>query len=124
MASYFEGPGVDSRLHLRQRSEARNVQVRKNLALLSIRYLMRPCFFDSETNRSLPAGAVISGRKMAVDARAEPQYGERVPYVITYGEPNKQADRALEPEQFLADRFVATSLHCRRPVTLILCVSS
>jgi DNA polymerase zeta len=60
--------------------------------------------FDSETNKNPPAGAVISTRKMATDPRADPQYGERVPYVIAYGEPNKQADRALEPEEFLADR--------------------
>lgn len=37
---------------------------------------------------------------------AEPQYGERVPYVITRGEPGSRlVDRAAPPDELLKDRY-------------------
>ncbi|GAA5909183.1 hypothetical protein JCM8208_003404 [Rhodotorula glutinis] len=51
-----------------------------------------------------PPGAVVAGRAMAEDPRAEPEYGERVPYVMFQAEPGqKQVHRALAPQEFLAD---------------------
>lgn len=44
---------------------------------------------------------------MLLDPRAEPQYGERVPYILFQGEAKLlQVDRAISPEQFLADPYV------------------
>jgi hypothetical protein len=37
---------------------------------------------------TLPAAAAVAERAMVVDPRAEPAYGERVPFVIVAGEPN------------------------------------
>jgi DNA polymerase zeta len=34
-----------------------------------------------------PPGALISARRMLEDPRLEPQYGERVPYVVVTGGP-------------------------------------
>ncbi|KAL6893400.1 hypothetical protein GGI43DRAFT_413220 [Trichoderma evansii] len=49
-----------------------------------------------------PAGALISARKMLKDARAEPQYGERVPYVVITGAPGARLiDRCVSPEELL-----------------------
>lgn len=49
-----------------------------------------------------PAGALISARKMLQDARAEPQYGERVPYVVITGAPGARLiDRCVSPEELL-----------------------
>ncbi|RFU81890.1 zeta catalytic subunit of dna polymerase [Trichoderma arundinaceum] len=49
-----------------------------------------------------PAGALISARKMLRDARAEPQYGERVPYVVITGAPGARLiDRCVSPEELL-----------------------
>lgn len=49
-----------------------------------------------------PPGALISTRKMLEDARAEPQYGERVPYVIVSGAPGARLiDRCVAPEDLL-----------------------
>lgn len=49
-----------------------------------------------------PAGALISTRKMLEDARAEPQYGERVPYVVITGAPGARLiDRCVAPEDLL-----------------------
>lgn len=49
-----------------------------------------------------PAGALISTRKMLEDARAEPQYGERVPYVVVTGAPGARlVDRCVSPEDLL-----------------------
>lgn len=35
----------------------------------------------------VPPAAVVAGKAMASDPRMEPRYGERVPYVVVYGEP-------------------------------------
>lgn len=51
-----------------------------------------------------PPGAIISARKMMDDPRAEPQYGERVPYVVKAGAPGARiVDRVVSPEEMLKD---------------------
>ncbi|WQF89566.1 Putative DNA-directed DNA polymerase, family B, exonuclease domain, ribonuclease H-like superfamily [Colletotrichum destructivum] len=51
-----------------------------------------------------PPGALISTKKMLEDARAEPQYGERVPYVVITGAPGARLiDRCVAPEDLLKD---------------------
>ena len=51
-----------------------------------------------------PPGALISTRKMHEDPRAEPQYGERVPYVVIAGAPGARLiDRCVAPEVLLHD---------------------
>ncbi len=50
----------------------------------------------------LPPGALISTRRMLEDPRAEPQYGERVPYVVITGAPGARLiDRCVAPEILL-----------------------
>jgi len=47
-----------------------------------------------------PPGAALAGRRVIEDPNDEPQYGERIPYVITRGEPGmKLVDRAVSPEE-------------------------
>ena len=49
-----------------------------------------------------PPGALISTKRMLEDARAEPQYGERVPYVVATGAPGARLiDRCMAPEELL-----------------------
>jgi DNA polymerase zeta len=51
-----------------------------------------------------PPGALIATRKMLHDARQEPQYGERVPYVVITGAPGARLiDRCVDPERLLND---------------------
>lgn len=51
-----------------------------------------------------PPGAMISTRKMLEDPRLEPQYGERVPYVVVTGAPGSRLiDRCVAPETLLED---------------------
>lgn len=51
-----------------------------------------------------PPGALIATRRMLADPRAEPQYGERVPYVVVTGAPGARLiDRCVAPEVLLAD---------------------
>ncbi|KAH7175938.1 hypothetical protein EDB81DRAFT_29310 [Dactylonectria macrodidyma] len=51
-----------------------------------------------------PAGALISTKRMLQDARAEPQYGERVPYVVITGAPGARLiDRCVAPEELLSN---------------------
>ncbi|KAG8995718.1 DNA polymerase zeta [Tulasnella sp. JGI-2019a] len=52
-----------------------------------------------------PPGVVVAARRLARDPRAEAQYGDRIPYVITRGEPKQRlVDRAFEPLEVLKDR--------------------
>ncbi|KAK4125095.1 hypothetical protein N657DRAFT_643908 [Parathielavia appendiculata] len=51
-----------------------------------------------------PPGALISTKRMLEDARAEPQYGERVPYVVMSGAPGARLiDRCVAPEDLLSN---------------------
>ena len=49
-----------------------------------------------------PPGALISMRRMLEDPRTEPQYGERVPYVVITGAPGARLiDRCVAPDVLL-----------------------
>lgn len=51
-----------------------------------------------------PPGALISTKRMLEDPRAEPQYGERVPYVVIAGAPGARLiDRCVPPDVLLND---------------------
>ncbi|KAJ5459841.1 DNA polymerase zeta catalytic subunit [Penicillium daleae] len=53
---------------------------------------------------TLPAGAMISTKRLLEDPRSEPQYGERVPYVVITGAPGSRLiDRCVAPETLLHD---------------------
>lgn len=53
-----------------------------------------------------PPGALISARKMVEDPRLEPQYGERVPYVVVTGGPGARLiDRCVAPDVLLNDVY-------------------
>lgn len=58
-----------------------------------------------------PPGAMIAARRRAVDPNDEPQYGDRIPYVITMGEPGTRlADRAVPPEDMFQKSVGVPSL--------------
>ena len=49
---------------------------------------------------------------MLEDPNDEPQYGERIPYVIVRGEPGSRVvDRAVSPHDLLRDRYAHGSVH-------------
>ncbi|KAL2801789.1 hypothetical protein BJX63DRAFT_416603, partial [Aspergillus granulosus] len=52
---------------------------------------------------TLPAGALISTKKMLEDPRAEPQYGERVPYVVTL---LQNAQLELDAEYYITKNLI------------------
>ncbi|KAI0805111.1 DNA polymerase family B [Xylaria sp. FL0064] len=55
-----------------------------------------------------PPGALISTKRMLEDARAEPQYGERVPYVVISGAPGARLiDRCVAPEELLSNSHLS-----------------
>lgn len=57
-----------------------------------------------------PPGVTVAARRMLVDQNDEPQYGERVPYVIVRGEPNSRlVDRAVAPQELFANRYLTSS---------------
>ncbi|KAF3039111.1 DNA polymerase zeta [Didymella keratinophila] len=51
-----------------------------------------------------PPGALIATKRMLADPRTEPQYGERIPYVVITGAPGARLiDRCVAPEVLLAN---------------------
>lgn len=51
-----------------------------------------------------PPGALIATKRMLRDPRTEPQYGERIPYVVIAGAPGARLwERCVEPERLLFD---------------------
>lgn len=58
--------------------------------------------YSSES--SAPPGALVSAQRMLQDRRLEPQYGERVPYVVVTAEPHTNLKlRCVAPEVFLSN---------------------
>lgn len=59
--------------------------------------------YKNET--TAPPGAHVAKRKMEEDTRSEPQFRERVPYLIVKGKLGQiLRERALSPEEFLANK--------------------
>lgn len=54
-----------------------------------------------------PPGAAVAYRRILKDPRDEPQYAERVPYVISNAEGRRLIDRARMPEEMLANRALS-----------------
>ena len=54
-----------------------------------------------------PPGVGVAARRILQDENDEPQYGDRIPYVIVRGDPHTRlVERAVTPEEFLANRCV------------------
>ncbi|RKO94213.1 hypothetical protein BDK51DRAFT_30653, partial [Blyttiomyces helicus] len=51
-----------------------------------------------------PPGALISSKRMEQDERAEPQYGERVPYVVVHSGSARLIDSVVSPDELLNNR--------------------
>ncbi|KAF8132341.1 hypothetical protein EV363DRAFT_1583317 [Boletus edulis] len=52
-----------------------------------------------------PPGVAVAARRILQDENDEPQYGERVPYVIVRGDPHTRlVEKAITPGEFLANR--------------------
>lgn len=52
---------------------------------------------------SPPPAAVVAMKRMEKDPRAVPQYGERIGYVVVFGEPNARlVDMVMSPEEYMA----------------------
>jgi DNA polymerase zeta len=59
-----------------------------------------------------PPGAIVAARRRAIDPNDKTQYGDRIPYVITVGEPNTRlADRAFPPEDMFQKSFKRSNSH-------------
>nr|XP_019706389.1 DNA polymerase zeta catalytic subunit isoform X1 [Elaeis guineensis] len=51
---------------------------------------------------SLPPAAIVAIKAMNADPRAEPRYGERIPYVVIHGEPGARLiDMVVDPSNLL-----------------------
>jgi DNA polymerase elongation subunit (family B) len=58
----------------------------------------------SYRSKTLPPGAHISKQKMEKDERAEPEYGDRVPFVVVHrGPSHRLIDAVVAPEELIND---------------------
>lgn len=60
-----------------------------------------------KSESTAPAGAVVAKRQMENDKRAEPQYKERIPYLVvksTVGKPLR--DRSMSPEEYMKNELL------------------
>ncbi|XP_020595108.1 DNA polymerase zeta catalytic subunit-like [Phalaenopsis equestris] len=56
----------------------------------------------SSRSSSLPPAAIVAKKAMEMDPRAEPHYGERIPYVVIHGEPGSRLmDMVVNPFDLL-----------------------
>ncbi|RMD44124.1 hypothetical protein DV735_g1011, partial [Chaetothyriales sp. CBS 134920] len=55
------------------------------------------------TTTTVVPGALVAARRMRHDPRLEPQYGERVPYVVVVGGHSRLIDRCVAPDVLLCD---------------------
>lgn len=53
-----------------------------------------------------PPGAAVAYRRILKDPRDEPQYAERVPYIVSNAEGRRLIDRARMPQEMLVNRSV------------------
>lgn len=59
--------------------------------------------YSMRTSSSLPPAAIVAAKAMRTDPRAEPRYGERIPYVVVHGEPGSRlVDMVVDPLDLLA----------------------
>jgi DNA polymerase zeta len=59
----------------------------------------------------VPPAAIVAARATAADPRAEPRYGERVPYVVVYREPGANLFGLVV---LFAHQIITFSLHSGR----------
>lgn len=101
-----------ARLYHRQSRQAGKLRVRReSVTVCKLPGLTR--IDDHSEGRLPPPGAAVATRAMLDDPRAEPEYGERVPYLMFQAEPGQQqVHRAISPEEFLADPYVCDPRVC------------
>lgn len=58
-----------------------------------------------------PPAAIVAAKQMALDPRAEPKFGERVPYVVVYGEPGARLVDLVVPPHALVESQGQLRLH-------------
>eukprot|EP00897_Mesotaenium_endlicherianum_P009916 jgi/Mesen1/8953/ME000056S08359 len=93
--------------------DAKGIETRQWGKILSGRVSLREFVFAKEVRLGsysanaavLPPAAIVATKAMACDPRAEPRYGERVPYVVVHGEPGARlVDLVVDPQELVDSR--------------------
>lgn len=67
--------------------------------------------YSSSSSSSIPPAALVATKAMAQDPRAEPRFGERVPYVVVHGEPGARLIDMVMPPEALVESGGKLRLH-------------
>ena len=73
--------------------------------------------YSSRPGSVIPPAALVATRSMSVDPRTEPRYGERVPYVVVYGEPGARLADMVVPPRVLVESGGRLRLHATYYIT-------
>ncbi|CAI9102204.1 OLC1v1000436C1 [Oldenlandia corymbosa var. corymbosa] len=97
---FFEHPNID---------KVKTYLLRQWTRIISGRISLEDFIFAKEVRlgtyraSSVPPAAIVATKAMRADPRAEPRYGERVPYVVVHGEPGARlVDMVVDPMEVLA----------------------
>lgn len=59
--------------------------------------------YSSRDSSLLPPAAIVATKAMRTDPRAEPRYGDRIPYVVIHGQPGARlVDIVVDPLELMA----------------------
>ncbi|KAM7473815.1 hypothetical protein LguiB_021058 [Lonicera macranthoides] len=92
-------------------SKVKSYLVRQWTRILSGRVSLQDFIFAKEVRlgtystrtSSLPPAAIVATKAMRSDPRAEPRYGDRIPYVVVHGEPGARlVDMVVDPLDLVA----------------------
>lgn len=67
--------------------------------------------YAANNKGTLPPAALIAGKAIAADPRAEPRFGERIPYVVVHGEPGARLIDIVVPPKAVVDSAGRLRLH-------------
>ncbi|CAM8925363.1 unnamed protein product [Rhodiola kirilowii] len=100
---YFEHQDISKVKAYLQRQWKRIISGRVSLQDFIFAKEVRLGTYSTRNSSSLPPAAIVATKAMRVDPRAEPRYGERVPYIVVHGDPGARlVDMVVDPLDLLA----------------------
>ncbi|GMH07749.1 hypothetical protein Nepgr_009589 [Nepenthes gracilis] len=100
---FFEQQDISKVKSYLQRQWSRILSGRMSLQDFVFAKEVRLGTYSTRASSSLPPAAIVATKAMRADPRAEPRYGERIPYVVIHGEPGARlVDMVVDPLDLLA----------------------
>ncbi|GAB4855556.1 hypothetical protein Ancab_024175 [Ancistrocladus abbreviatus] len=103
LRTFFENQNISEVKVYLQRQWSRILSGRVSIQDFVFAKEVRLGTYSTRASSSLPPAAIVATKAMRADPRAEPRYGERIPYVVIHGEPGARlVDMVVDPLDLLA----------------------